>query len=252
MPGTDFFDDDLTRPRAAAPRTSAPREDAVETLGAAGAADEVPVRAISDLNLTRMARHKQQVTEQSAAALQELEKLRKRQEQLEQEKRDLEDLRRKHDDFDRGKREMSDHLKRSLVSLEREEVEYGRLVELLGTTRKRFKALLTALEEIKEEGWAEPEIREQLNRSLGIIEDTRMEYNKAIAKIDAVKGGDKGPSTQATGGSAVLFEERAPMEDRPFGFWVKVGLAVSLPVVITLLLLGLLFLLGSSRGWFLG
>lgn len=251
MPGTDFFDDDLVRQRSAA-RAPVPSraDDAVETLGQGGAADDVPVRAISDLNLTRMARHKHQVTEQSSVALQELERLKKRQEELEQEKRELEDLRRKHDDFDRGKREMTDHLKRSLVSLEREEVEYGRLVEQLAATRKRFKALLGQLEEIKEESWAEEEIREQLNRSLGIIEDTRMEYNKALGKIDAVKGGEKAPAGTASAPSAILYEDRAPTEDKPFSFWLKVGLAVSMPVVVTLAVLALLFMLGASRGWF--
>jgi hypothetical protein len=253
MPGTDFFDDDLTRQRGSISRPQPTRtEEAVETLGAAGSADDIPVRAISDLNLTRMARHKQQVNEQSAVALQEIEKLKKRQEQLEQEKRDLEELRRKHDDFDRGKREMTDHLKRSLLGLEREEVEYGRLVELLGTTRKRFKSLLAGLEEIKEEAWAEPEIREQLNRSLGIIEDTRMEFNKALGKIDAVKGGDKAAPGQTSGPAPVLFEDRVSMDDKPFAFWVKVGLAVSLPVVITLLVLGAIYMIGANLGWFIG
>jgi small-conductance mechanosensitive channel len=251
MPGTDFFDDDLVRQRNASRTPVPPRaDDAVETLGQGGASDDVPVRAISDLNLTRMARHKHQVTEQSTVALQELERLKKRQEELEQEKRALEDLRRKHDDFDRGKREMTDHLKRSLVGLEREEVEFGRLVEQLGATRKRFKALLSGLEEIKEESWAEEEIREQLNRSLGIIEDTRMEYNKALAKIDAIKGSEKTPSSATPGSNAILFEERAPSEDKPFAFWIKVGLAVSLPVMITLIVLALLFMIGSSNGWF--
>ena len=248
MPGTDFFDDDLVRQRPGA-RAPAPArsEDSVETLGQGGAPDDVPVRTISDLNLTRMARHKHQVTEQSTVALQELERLKKRQEELEQEKRQLEEMRRKHDDFDRGKREMTDHLKRSLVSLEREEVEYGRLVEQLGATRKRFKALLAGLEEIKEETWAEEEIRDQLNRSLGIIEDTRMEYNKALAKIDAVKGGEKAAPSGAAPANPMLYEDHAPAEEKPFAYWIKVGLAVSLPLVVALLILGIIIIL-SVRG----
>lgn len=238
---TDFFDDDLVRKRDAASRIKmGPADEPVETLGEGPAADEVPVRAISDLNLTRMARHKHQVTEQTASALQELEKLKKRQEQLEAEKRELEELRRKHDDFERGKREMVDHLKRSLLTLERQEVETGRLVELLGATRKRFKGMLTVLEEIKEEAWAEEEIRDQLNRSLGIIEDTRMEFNKAMSKIEAVKGEDK--SAPAGAAPAMLFEDRSGYgEERTFGYWLKVGVAVSLPLIVTLIVLAILY-----------
>ena len=245
---TDFFDDDLVRKRDAASRIKmGPADEPVETLGDGGG-DDVPVRAISDLNLTRMARHKHQVTEQTASALQELEKLKKRQEQLESEKRDLEELRRKHDDFDRGKREMVDHLKRSLVTLERQEVETGRMVELLGATRKRFKGMLSGLEEIKEEAWAEEEIRDQLNRSLGIIEDTRMEFNKSMSKIDAVKGEEK---TSAAGASpAMIFEDRSSYgaEDKTFSYWLKVGLAVSLPLVVTLVVLTIIFYIAKSNG----
>ena len=246
---TDFFDDDLVRKRDAGGRLKmGPGDEPVETLGEGPTSDDVPVRSISDFNLTRMARHKQQVSDQSAAALQELDKLKKRQEQLESEKRDLEELRRKHEDFDRGKREMVDHLKRSLVTLERQEVETGRLVEMLGASRKRFKGMLTMLEEIKEEAWAEDQIREQLNRSLGIIEDTRMEYNKAMSKIEAVKGEEK---TGTAGGSpALVYEDRSSYsgEERPFGYWLKVGIAVSLPIIVTLIALAILYYVVQANG----
>jgi hypothetical protein len=249
MPGTDFFDDDLVRKRDAGERLKmGPGDEPVETLGEGPSSDDVPVRAISDLNLTRMARYKQQVTEQSAAALQELDRLKKRQEQLESEKRDLEELRRKHDDFERGKREMTEHLKRSLVSLERQEVETGRLVELLAATRKRFKGMLAGIEEIKEEAWAEDQIRDQLNRALGVIEDTRMEYNKAMSKIDAVKGEEK--ATPSSGATTMMFEDRSSYstEDKAFGYWFKVGVAVTLPIVITLILLALIFYIIQVNG----
>ncbi len=239
---TDFFDDDLVRKREAASRIKmGAGDEPVETLGEGGGSDDVPVRSISDLNLTRMARHKQQTTEQAASALQEIERLKKRQEQLEAEKRDLEELRRKHDDFDRGKREMTDHLKRSLVTLERQEVETGRMVELLGATRKRFKGMLASIEEIKEEAWAEEEIRDQLNRSLGIIEDTRMEFSKAMSKIEAAKGEER--IAPAGGSAAMIFEDRSSMsgEEKPFGYWLKVGIAVSLPLIATLVLIAVLF-----------
>lgn len=245
MSEDDFFDSDA-RSRAAGTRgPGIPAPDAVETIG--GASTRGDVRAISDFNITRMARHKQQVNEQSAAALQELDRLKKRQEQIEQEKRALEDLRRKHEDFERGRQEMTDHLKRSLLSLEREEVEYGRLVELLDATRKRFKELLSGIEEIKEETWPEPEIRDHLTRSLAVIEDSRMEYNKALAKIDAVKGGDAGAPAPVSGVAAPLpfSSDATPLADQPFSFWVKAGLAFTLPLVIALLLIGGAILLAA-------
>ena len=48
-----------------------------------------------------------------------------------------------------------------------------------------------------------------------------------------------------------MTEDRVAAEEKSFAYWVKVGAGVSLPVVITLIVLGLLFMIGSSRGWFI-
>jgi uncharacterized protein Yka (UPF0111/DUF47 family) len=254
MPGTDFFDDDLIRQRDAPKRIKmpGPAGEPVETIGDGVPLDEGPSsRPVSELNLTRMARHRQQVDAQASTAIQEIERLKKRQEQLEHEKRELEEFRRKHDEFDRGKREMLDHLRRNLVTLERREVEAGRLAELLGATRKRFKSILEELETIDPESWPEDQIRDELNRNLGIIEDARMEYNKALAKIDAVKGEERVPAASSAS-SPVLFEEAsaAAVQERPLGYWIKVGFAVSLPVVMTVVILAIFFFVAQSNGWF--
>lgn len=249
MSGTDFFDDDLVRQRDSAKRIKmGPGDEPVDTVGEPTESTDVPVRPVSDFNLTRMARHRKEVDNQAAVATQELERLRKRQEQVESEKRQLEDLRRKHDEYGRGKREMVDHLKRSLVTLERREVETQRLAELLAVTRQRFRELLGEIEGILEEEWPEEKIRDELNRSLGLIEEARMEYNKAMARIEAVKS--EGP-TPATGQPAVLFEEPpgAHEVERSFGYWAKVGLAASLPISVVLVVLAILFLVAMSTGW---
>jgi hypothetical protein len=131
MSGTDFFDDDLVRQRESAKRIRmGPGDEPVEPM--AGEGGEMGGRGVGELNLTRMARHRKEVDNQASVATQELERLRKRQEQLEMEKRELEELRRKHEEYGRGKREIMDHLKRSLVGLERREVETQRSLELLG------------------------------------------------------------------------------------------------------------------------
>lgn len=246
MSGTDFFDDDLVRQRDSAKRIRmGPGDEPAEPM--AGEADEVGGRGVGELNLTRMARHRKEVDNQASVAAQELERLRKRQEQLEMEKRELEELRRKHEEYGRGKREMMDHLKRSLVSLERRETDTQRMLELLGTTRNRFRELLEDLEGIKDESWPEDRVRDELGRSLVIIEAARAEYNKAMAKIEAVKG--EAPA-MAPNQPAVLFEERYhPQEDeKSFVHWMRIGLAASLPLAVVLLLIALLFIVSISMG----
>ncbi len=246
MSGTDFFDDDLVRQRDSAKRIRmGPGDEPSEPM--AGDLAEAGGRGVGELNLTRMARHRKEVDNQASVATQELDRLRKRQEQLEMEKRELEELRRKHEDYGRGKREMMDHLKRSLVGLERREMENQRLLEMLGSTRGRFRQLLEDIESIKDESWPEDRVRDELGKSLVIIEEARAEYNKAMAKIEANKGESTSPtSTQP----AVLFEERfgGHEEEKPFSYWVRIGLAVSLPLAVVMLLIAILFVVSISMG----
>lgn len=240
MSGTDFFDDDLVRPRGGAERIKmGPGDEHVENMGDPPDSGEVPVRGVSDFNLTRLARHRKEVDTQSALAAQELERLRKRQEQLESEKRELEDLRKRQDDYERGKREMTDQLKRSLVALERKEVDAQRMVELLGATRLRFKEQLAVIEALQEEGWSEDGIRDELGTSLSVLEQARMEYNRAMAKVEAAK--PEAPPV-AAGNRAMIFDEHTAGADdeKDFSHWLKVGFAVSLPLIVTLIVIGLL------------
>lgn len=248
MASTDFFDDDLIKQRDAARRIKlGPGDEPIGTIGEIPSSDEVPVRPVSDFNLTRMAKHKQDLDDQVAQAMQELELLRTRQESLEQEKRGLEELRRKQGEYERGKREMVERFSQSLVSLEKDQTHAERVAELLGATRKRFRTMLEELQRINEEAWPEDQIRDELGKALAVLEDARMEYNKAVSKIDAVSGvGKKGAAEH----QPAIFEEGRPAreEDRTFGYWLKVGLAVSLPLVVVLVVLTGLVLLLHSYG----
>ncbi len=247
MSGTDFFDDDLVRQRDSAKRIKmGPGDEPAEPM--AGGAADLGGRGLGELNLTRIARHRKEVDNQASVATQELDRLRKRQEQLEAEKRELEDLRRKHEEYGRGKREMLDHLKRSLIGLERREMETQRLAELLSSTRTSFRQLLEDIESIQDEAWPEDKVREELNRSLVIIEEARAEYNKAMAKIDANKNEASAPSANP---QSVLFEERyhAAEEEKPFSHWVKIGCAVTLPLAALLVILAILFMVMRSMAY---
>lgn len=243
MPGTDFFDDDLVRQRDRASRIKLGPGD-VPADAAPAAADGGVSRPVADLNLTRMARYRKEVDEQEASKVEELEKLRHRQDQIEKEKVQLEDTRRKHDDYVRGKREMTDHLRRNVVLLERREVETQRLAELLGASRLRFKEMLEGVEAINEETWPEGQIRDELGKALGVIEQTRMEFNKTMARIEAVQGEPAGTESK----SAVLFEEHGGAEEKTFGYWLKVGLAVSLPLVVTIVIVLIVLLVARTTG----
>lgn len=248
MPNTDFFDEDLVKQRDAAKRIKlGPADEPIGTVGDLSSTDEVPVRPVSDFNLTRMAKHKHEVNDQVVNAMQELERLRNRQEDLEQEKRELEEVRRKQEEYERGKRELTERFSQSLVSLEREELQAERLSELLGATRKRFKSLLGEIEALNEESWPEEDFRDEVGKALVILDDARIEYNKAMSKIDAVSGSERRPSGEH---APVIFEEGrvAHEPEKPFGYWLKVGLAASLPLIVVVVALTALFFVLHING----
>ncbi len=234
MSNTDFIDDDLIQ-----------RRDAVKEVkmgpahqGVAGSAiprgESVPT---GDLNLTPLARRKEEINSQVATKLDELERLRARQEALEREKASLESMRSNQEKYEAGKREMIEHLEKSLVTLEREEIILNQRLELLTETDKRFKELLAEMRSFTDEKWPtdSESLREELARTLVIIDNARKEYNKAFARIEALR------ESHNIGGIAppVLPNEHASAGAPCAGFadWLKIGLAVSLPVVVVLLAL---------------
>jgi hypothetical protein len=218
---TDFFDDDLSR------RAGMDEQETQES------------------SVTRMARQKEQLTNQVADTAEEIERLRMRQDELEHEKTSLEELNRKQDEYERSKKDIVENLSRNLILMEKDEVLATRMVELLSASRARFKDMLAEIHDIKEERWGTGCFEEELDKALALIESARMEYSKAIAKVDA-------ESWQKGSGQAQLatLEDagRGSLLSKGFFFWFKIGIAFTLPTLIV----GLLLFAGYILSRFLG
>ena len=252
MPNTDFFDEDLIQnrepARPATPPPPAPRNQ-FETPAAAGqqSAGGSATLSASPAPIPRLEQFKQSTDDKVSDAIQEIERLRKRQDELDQRRRELESIRKRQDDYTRGKREMVDRLSESLVTLEKGEVQATRLVELLGATRKRFKGMLQEIQALNENAWPadNEKIREELYKAAVIIDETRMEYNKSMAKIEAVSLSEKqaiekgAPALLEQGRTRTLADEEQPKD---FVYWLKIGIAVTLPLLITLIALAIILL----------
>lgn len=230
MADRDFFDEDLVKPRDGVKRIKmGPADQPARTADP----DNTPgdVLPVSDFNLTRMVRQKEEISEEVALKARELERLRQRQTDLEVQKKGLEELRSKQSDYESGKRELKERMTQSLIGLEKREIQTSQLADLLGETRRRFREMLNELGEINEENWPDEAFREELNKALAQIDDMRMEFNRSMSRVEmAVGSDDSSPGDH----KPVIFEETRPaMEmERNFGYWMKVGLAVSLPLII--------------------
>lgn len=221
----DFFDDDLIKP---GPDTRA-----------AGSGALPPRQVGGEINLTAMSRQKEEITQQVTSAVRELEELRIKQQELEREKSALEGFARKQDDYQQAKQAIIQDLTRSIMVLEKEEVQAAQVTELLSATRARFKASLTELQAINENAWGEGDFQSELDRAAALVENTRIGFRKAMGRVEALTASHASAEV-AQGALADKLASRLELAGG-FGFWLKAGLAFSLPLILVLVLIALVW-----------
>jgi len=168
--------------------------------------------------------HEVEVTTKLDAMREQLQKLRQQQDELERQKGDLEDLRRKQDEYARGKAEMIDSLTRALVTLEREELQAQRRAELCENTSTAFKDYLERLQAIHDTDWSSATVRIELSRALGLIEDSRLEFNRARTKLECLDPAASQPAEPVPAPAEINWLE--------IGRYCRLGAAASAPLIV--------------------
>ena len=155
-------------------------------------------------------------------AREELLTLRRQQEELERQKSELEELRRKQEEYGRGRTELIEDLTRSLVAVERQQLEAQRLAELCVRTRESFRDCLEQVQNLNDAEWTGANLRAELSRALGIIERARGELQRARVKLDCLN-----PATDEQAGSKSKLLSREEVLRH-----VLIGAAVSTPLIV--------------------
>jgi len=118
-----------------------------------------------------------------------------------------------------------------VVSLQKLEDHAARQVEMYSAARTRFAEVLDEIQRINDADWSDDTFRDELNKAVVTIDTARKEFVKIQAAVETV------------GGPVTLFDPDRPRshsgdgEDetsRTFGQWVKIGFAVSLPLIVAL------------------
>ncbi len=231
MGNTDFFDDDLIRERDSVrevkmgPGHEPPPEDDIPV------SDTVPVH---ELDLLPLAQRKDEINSQVAGKLEQLERLRAKQDSLEREKKALEQLRSDQEKYDIGKREMIERLEQCLISLEREEIALNKKTDVLQGTQKAFKAMSGQLRNMREAMWPRDNEghREELSKGLAMLDTMRKEYHKALSRLESVRD----VKVSETRSSSLTGDEMegGMFSRRGFLEWFVIGLAFNLPLAIVL------------------
>lgn len=157
----------------------------------------------------------------------ELEKLKRQLEDIEKQKSRLEELKRRQDELENGRIDMTDKLTRSLVTVQREIDESQKRLEQLNQIFNSFTQHLRYIESINAKSWGSAELPKELSKALSAVEEARSDYSKAQAKIaiDSPAAAESSlPAGYETG------YEYA--DDKGFIYWLKSGVAFTLPLTI--------------------
>lgn len=151
----------------------------------------------------------------------------------------LREIHRKQAEFDRAHPQTINALRRALVLLEHEQPRVEEQLQRIQAARLMFRELLEQLEAIQPADWRPESLSAELTRALAQIEAARLEYGRAAAKLAllddklraSILRGD--PLARATG---LRFRD-----------WLKIGIAVTLPLLALGALLLLLLFLWSQK-----
>ncbi len=188
----------------------------------------------------------ERIDSQVQKAQEQLLNLRRQQELIEKQKRELEELSRRQEELEQGRTDLVEKLTRAMVVVERQATEAQKRVEQLHATSESFGAHLRALEGINPKSWASADLQRELNRALGMVDHARTEYNQQKGRLltegpeDAGDGGD---------GARDRYDELFGGEsDHNFLYFLKAGVAFTLPLVLVLLLLAVILCWRMATG----
>ena len=95
---------------------------------------------------------------------------------------------------------------------------------------------------LKEEDWEDAHLLDELNKALVLLENVRADYNQALGKIDAIRS--QASQDPATMSRMVVDSDRAVVTAgaQGFGYWLRAGMAFTLPLMLLLALLGVVWM----------
>lgn len=203
--------------------------------------DSVSVDFASERDENRLMRQKKELDGRVVVAANEIDLLKRRQSELEARKVHMEEISKKQTKYEKNKHDIIEKLNRSLILLEKEELQATRMVDLLSDTRARFKAALAEVRSIQEDKWSDVDFEESLDKAIVHVENASSLHQKGLSKVDVISEHKKGRSLRR--------HEHVEEDDNvvantghSFGYWLKAGLAFTLPAMSLAIVLLVIYL----------
>jgi predicted nuclease with TOPRIM domain len=187
---------------------------------------------------------REEIGSRVAETQQQLAEILREKEELERKRAALEETRRRQTEVQTGRNEMVHNLTRGLGLLEEAEFNARRDVEQMAKTLRDLREALVKVETIQEETWTASNLELELTRALTILENARMEWNSARLKLPVLSG------STAAGAEAAVSQNpnvRSDLAGQSFGQLCRLGLALTWPVAVVTVLVGVALLLVLLR-----
>ncbi len=192
---------------------------------------------VTELNLSRMAKRREQTHTQVAQAAHELERLRGQRDELERERQRLETLEQRQVKYEQEQCGLRDGLTHRMELLRKMDLEASRRAELFAAVRRRYEEMLHEVDRVRDQQWSEERYDEELNRALAIMEDIQREYNRAWSRVEAVTSEAIATRSDSVAEPRVLGSPASFALPRRLIEWIWVGAAFSLPLMVAMLAL---------------
>lgn len=187
---------------------------------------------------TRAPNLRAKITSKEEEARKRLDEIRQQMEDLERQRLENAELTRRLEEFERNKTEAQHQLARTVISLEKHELEISKQLATVSTVRKSLQSHLSEMEDVHEESWTGENVRQNLQDAVEILEEARNDLSHGRQQLAFLDNIDtevsEAPST-------------APAQ-QDFNFKTEVirGLAWTLPLIIAAALLAVI--IAVSKG----
>ncbi len=177
---------------------------------------------------------REEVDAKMGEAQQKLAELKRVQEELERERASLEETRRRQIEFQNGRAETIQQLTRAIGLLTESEFAARREAEQMAKSLADLQTALDKVQATNEAAWTQENFAVELTRALTTIENARMEWNSARLKFP-VLAGETNPAATAKNAST----PQSFLADQSLGQLCKLGLALTWPLALVTLLVGI-------------
>jgi len=176
---------------------------------------------------------REEVAAELARKQQELAAIIREKEEKERERAALEETRRRQMEFQTGREETLQNLTRAVGLLEEAEFSARRDADQMAKALADLRDALGKVQAIHEETWTKDNFSTELTRALTAVENARMEWNAARLKFPVLSSPPQEESATAPGAITL---PGSVLSGRSFGELCRVGVALTWPLVLVLLL----------------